>query len=478
MQRQRLLLAVVACSVGSGALGYVAASRIEDPDAAAANAAAPDAAPVTATVDRRVLESRVVARGDVVFDGSLDVEIDASSVDGLPLVTSTPLAPGDRLAEGAVLAEIAGRPVVVLGGELPTYRSLAPGAVGPDVAQLEAALVRLGHDPGTVDDTFDPATSAALDAMYAALGYPAPDPAPDAAASMDAARVAVGLADDSVLGATRAVEDASGGPSDSERLAADAAVDDAKRELHQAHVAGDADAEAAAAARLEIASAQRRELLDGPDTTALRTALADAEAARDRAHAEFWDAAAAAATPLPAAEVAFVPSLPRRVGTIGVQRGQPVEGPIATITGVDLVVRTPLGSADRALVTTGMPVLVEGGGVTADATLTSLADDAATGSAVATVTLDEPSAAVVDALTGLNVKVTIPVETTDGAELVVPLAALTAGSDGGARVEVIDGEGVPRLVAVTPGLVADGHVAVRPAAGGSLAAGDAVVVGR
>jgi peptidoglycan hydrolase-like protein with peptidoglycan-binding domain len=478
MNRQRTLLVVVAVAVGSTAIGYAAALRVHAPEDEAARARPPAARPVTAAVERRVIESRVVVRGDVVFDGAIDVSVDISALGGPAIVTGTPVEPGSQIGEGEVLAEIAGRPVIVLGGDLPVYRGLAPGTVGPDVAQLEAALQRLGFQPGEVDDTYDPATGAAVAELYARLGYQPPRPSADATDRLEVARTAADAAGEAVQEATRALDQAMEGPSESERLAADAAVNEAQRTLDEATAAGDPNATATAAAQVEIAEARRDELLAAPDTTGLQSDLADAEAALDRANVELLSAWGLAATPMPAAELAFIPALPRRVDAVAAERGKPVDGPIAGVTGIDVIVRAPIGSADRTLLSEGMAVEIEGGGIAASAVLAVLDDDPTTGSSTATITLDAPPPETVATLTGLNVKVTIPIATTDGAVLAVPLAALTAGGDGRARVEVVQADGTPRQVGVEVGLAADGYAAVRPVGGESLAEGDPVVVGR
>jgi multidrug efflux pump subunit AcrA (membrane-fusion protein) len=76
------------------------------------------------------------------------------------------------------------------------------------------------------------------------------------------------------------------------------------------------------------------------------------------------------------------------------------------------------------------------------------------------------------------VRITIPVESTDGEVLAVPIAALSATADGTSRVEVAEGEGgATRFVTVNPGLSAEGYVEVDPV-DGNLGEGDRVVVGR
>jgi hypothetical protein len=80
-------------------------------------------------------------------------------------------------------------------------------------------------------------------------------------------------------------------------------------------------------------------------------------------------------------------------------------------------------------------------------------------------------------LRSANVRVTIPVKSTNGKVLAVPVAALSAGPDGESRVEVLR-DGKTNLVKVTVGLSADGYAQVTPVGGARLAAGDQVVVGR
>jgi hypothetical protein len=69
------------------------------------------------------------------------------------------------------VAEIAGRPTIVLRGAIPMYRDVRRGAQGGDVAQLQRALERLGY---TIDDSpgrFGMDTAAAAVALFRARGY-------------------------------------------------------------------------------------------------------------------------------------------------------------------------------------------------------------------------------------------------------------------------------------------------------------------
>ena len=81
------------------------------------------------------------------------------------------------MREGEVVLEVSGRPVFVLSGAIPMYRDIAPGAEGPDVTQLQEALARVGHPPGT-SGVFDRATQKALASVYGEAGYRPVRPGP------------------------------------------------------------------------------------------------------------------------------------------------------------------------------------------------------------------------------------------------------------------------------------------------------------
>jgi len=130
------------------------------------------AAPVAlARVERRTLSSRTQLKGTLRFAGSYGVVAGASgSITALP-------AAGTVVRRGQVLYRLAGRPVVLLYGGTPAYRTLRGGLSGRDVRQLNANLVALGYAAAVVLDPtsgyFGGATKAAVKRMQAALGVKA-----------------------------------------------------------------------------------------------------------------------------------------------------------------------------------------------------------------------------------------------------------------------------------------------------------------
>ncbi|HEX6336871.1 MAG TPA: peptidoglycan-binding protein [Jiangellaceae bacterium] len=476
--RRKTLLVIAAVAVGALVVGLAAGSRLTSPADAAARTAPPDPTAITVPVEFRTLESRVVTRGDASFAGAVEINLELTGLEAPPIVTGKVPEVGDEVTEGEAALEVAGRPVIALQGELPMYRTLRPGMTGPDVEQLEKTLEGLGYDPGTVDDTYTAATGSAVRELFNDAGYEPPAADAEASSAVDAAQDAVKAAQDEVRMAEQSLAEASAGPSRSERLMAEQAVDAAERRLAEAKQTGDKEQIAVAEDELELAEVQFKELLEGPDTSAQRQAVADAKGRLGEAQNLLSEAQAAAGTPLPAAEVVYVTSLPRRVDEVMVKRGDTVEGAVMSVSGADMVVTANVDQAARMLLDVEMTTLLDlPTGEQVEGVITDIEEaegDEAIGYDVV-IAPGELTAEQVEALRAANVRVTIPVTSTSGDVLAVPLAALTAGPGGESRVEVQrNGEMV--LVEVEVGLTADGYAEVEPV-DGELAEGDLVVVG-
>lgn len=166
-----LVLAAIAASAGAG---WVAGRQVRSPAEIAARTAPPRPSPITVPLESRRLTSDVVTRGTVGYGSPVTVTLPVSTLkSGNSIVTVAP-EEGAELAEGAVALAVSARPVLVLQGERPTYRDLVSGSSGDDVRQLEAALARLGHDPGSQDGVFDRRTRAAMTALYNEAGFERP----------------------------------------------------------------------------------------------------------------------------------------------------------------------------------------------------------------------------------------------------------------------------------------------------------------
>lgn len=170
---KRFFLAGVAIGViAMSATGLAAARLIESPDELAAHSAAPAASVITGVARVRTLSDDIVLSGIVRAGRTVDVT--ASAPYPNVVVTKMAAGPGGRAWPGHVIAEIDGRPIVLLRGTLPPYRDLHEGDSGPDVAQLQTALNRLGYLDFDRSGYFGLGTAGALGLLYEHLGYPAP----------------------------------------------------------------------------------------------------------------------------------------------------------------------------------------------------------------------------------------------------------------------------------------------------------------
>ena len=253
-RRNILIVAIIAVTMAVG--GFLAARLVISPEDAAARAAPPPAKPITVAVERKRLDATIVTRGQIEFSGSVDVELADSSASNLVVTGRIPEV-GALVQPGSVVIEVTGRPVIGFSGQLPTYRTLAPGSSGPDVEQLEATLAGLGYDPGPQDKVYDTATGAAVAAHYRTLGYEPPPPADDAKAAVPAAQAQVDATAAGVVAAQRALEQATAGPSRSDRLGLQGAIDQAQAAYDEAKQAPTpADPVAVAQASQALATAQ------------------------------------------------------------------------------------------------------------------------------------------------------------------------------------------------------------------------------
>lgn len=235
----------------------------------------------------------------------------------------------------------------------------------------------------------------------------------------------------------------------------------------------------AAKAQLDIARAQLAELTASVDVPAFEAAVATAKNALVVAGTDLTKLQSGFGTRIPRGEVAFVPSLPRRVDRVDVALGREIDGKVMSLTAAALEVSTAVSAEEHGLLRVGQKAqLDEGEGVTSFSGVVSyVADRPGTGGVLAGqyFVRIEPVGDVPQELHGRDVRVGIPISATDGAVLAVPLAALITNAAGEARVRAVDADG-GRDVRVEVGLSADGFAQVRPV-DGELTERDLVVVG-
>lgn len=119
-----------------------------------------------------------------VFVAETLVDLGSSVGPGSPVIATSTMPSGtvtdaanvgDILGHADRLFVVEGDPVTLFVTDVPFYRTLSIGSIGPDVQVLEETLMGLGFDANgglVVDDTFDDATKNSLVAWQGSIGAP------------------------------------------------------------------------------------------------------------------------------------------------------------------------------------------------------------------------------------------------------------------------------------------------------------------
>jgi hypothetical protein len=176
---------------------------------------------------------------------------------------------------------------------------------------------------------------------------------------------------------------------------------------------------------------------------------------------------------VPADEIIFVASAPVRVSEA--TAGDQTTGPLVTVTNAIVAIDGALRLEEGPIVEPGMTVLIDEADLNIKATgkVSRVADAPGTNGVDGfhiyfEVIVDNSPANLV----GASVRLKVPVESTSGSVLAVPVSALSLSTDGSSRIQLENRE----YVTVEPGLSANGFIEVTPIEG-TLKAGDLVVVG-
>lgn len=163
-------LAAVGALLVAGA--YWAGTKATSPGALARQQAAAPRTVLTSTVALRRLSQTLSVQGSVASARVYQVDFGPVTVPGAqPLVTEQPLRPGSVIANGSLVAQVAGRPVFAMAGSTPMYRDLTLGDHGADVTQLQDDLAALGFPSSDRSGVFGSSTMLAIRAFYRSAGY-------------------------------------------------------------------------------------------------------------------------------------------------------------------------------------------------------------------------------------------------------------------------------------------------------------------
>lgn len=163
----------IAVVIAAVAGGWWIASFFQSADQREANAAAPPASPIVSTVELGRLETQKSFGGEIAASSQIAVTFTSPAEATLAVVTGRPLDAGASLNDGDVVTELNGRPVFAMASPFEFYRDLEVGSTGPDVAALQATLVRRGYNLNA-DGVFGSVTEKAVIALYQDGGYTAP----------------------------------------------------------------------------------------------------------------------------------------------------------------------------------------------------------------------------------------------------------------------------------------------------------------
>jgi hypothetical protein len=277
------------------------------------------------------------------------------------------------------------------------------------------------------------------------------------------------------------------------RMAADAKLELARTARRKTKLEGKLAVQAAerevmlAAERIKLAeAAMQTARLEGQRTvqTALdaqRLAEFDVRMATERANqlaADLDLARRKLGVQVPADEIIFIRTLPVRVEEVKAAVGGTAAGPVMSVTDNQLAIDSSLPLDAAPLVKSGMRVAIDEQalGIKASGVIETVANTPGTRGVDGyhiyfEVRVDKTSVQ----LQGFSVRLTIPIESTKGAVVAVPVNALSLAADGTSRVQV-DKNGQLDYVTVQPGLSAGGYVEVT-SVDRELVPGQLVVVG-
>lgn len=524
-----LLVVAVALSLGGVWVGATAV----DFGSASITSVGP-APPVTVFVERRHLFDTVVLNGEVSVP---EIRIDAPApVDGNDLVvTNRPVSVGSEVTEGDIVIYVADRPVFLLEGSAPMFRTIRPSDTGSDVTILQGALRRIGLAIDDADGLYGPSTQAAVTELYrradleplradqvdavelesqlssaklseetARLGLESAKIAATAAkieadASVDnAARslatieasyaLRIQRAEEVVAEAEAYAEAVNSDPDASPETVAvaEAAVADAELALGLSRIeasdAIDAASEAEDLAREQraLAYASADQSVEGA-TDALDQAMIERESAEGRVAAE----TALTGAIVPRGEFAFLPALPAIVTQVpdhaAIQEGEPLV--VLGLGKPELRVPMSESQADHVALLASDSPMVSFEAVIANQSwpieLISIRPTEDSGSdgaeqLVGLFALDMPDRQPV---TDELARVTVSARLTTAPSLVVPLSAVWAGSNSEDQLTVVRPGGVSEDVAIRIVEEAGGWAVVETINGGRIEEGDEVVVG-
>jgi HlyD family secretion protein len=431
---------VVGLGAGAGVIVLTAGlwwagAHIRSTSEAAADALPPPPGMVSAAVVTKTVAQTVTLSGAVARGSTEAVPGPASGGGGTTgVVTRVAVRTGQSVRGGTLIADVSGRPVFVLPGDFPMYRTLAENMSGPDVAELQHALSAIGYGVTDPSGHFGGSTLAAVEDLYAGAGYTMVT----SSAGTSAATDAVG----SRLARTGATAD--GDPRASPSAAPDST----------ASATPSPTSKAPASCPSQPAAS--------PSDSSAAAGKGGAPGSGTGTPAGSGSSKPKAPVPeIPVGEIVFVPHLPAVVTSVNSGVGTTVGGttPLVTLSAGLPRVTASLGDTYTQNLAPGLPAVVTlGGGKSYAARVAGLSGLSGSNPQV----LLTPDSAMPASAVGDTASVLITLATTKHPVLAVPASALRMAPDGSSAVAVVAGTGTT-LVPVTTGLSGDGYVQINNA---------------
>jgi len=422
-RRKLAISSAVALLMMTGGLWW-AGAHIQSSSQAAARAQPPPSAIITAPVRTMIVQSTLTLAGSVAGGKPEPVDPPTLPSGEAAVITRVSVSRGTWVRAGQLLADVSGRPVFVLSGKFPMYRSLSPGMHGPDVAELQTGLQEAGYPVNDLAGHFGPSTLAALRMLYSNGGYP--------------------------------MIRAPAGSSGTAEVARSEPLRQSPRPAPMASPPTTSPSPRPSSARGSPSPEPTPSSAPDPSPSAGGTGQP-----RTRT-----------IPVVPVGEIAFVARLPATVTAVNIAVGpDSSNSPIMTLSSGAMSVEASLGSSSASSLRIGMTAIVTAQG----ATHTFGARVAVLPTGGGTVVKLTPSRPLPASLTGQTASVVIILAKTRSRVLAVPVSALRSNASGSTALGVVIKDRMT-LVAVHTGQVGDGYVEiVNPPA--AIDAGVKVAVG-
>lgn len=439
------LIAICLPAVLALIIGLLVGRSVVSPEQVAADAGPPAETNLSTEVTKGKITKTLAVDGTIGFETTVEVA-PSSGVEGeKPIVSALHVKVGDEVSVGKSIVDIGGRPTFVFEGNISSYRTLKPGASGPDVVQLQNGLRGLGYHIDSSEIVFGPQTNQAVSKFYSDRGY----------SPIEVGKEEVEAAQQSATQAQRAVDDA------------DEALARAKRDYNKAKNAVPVEGETVEEPNYDTVEDAEK-------------ALERAKEDRDEANQKLSSAKAASGVQIPLGEVVFISSLPAKVSAVNLPVGKEIgDGKISLSAGSLSAQAFILEGQALEIPNSATATIVTSQGGEVPAKLIAKTpgvnrDDPDIKGFIIVVRPDSPIGAALD---GEPARIRINLLTADEESLQVPESAIITKADGSTVVRVIDGKN-EREVTVLLGESGDGQVAVSTQNPDDLKVGDLVLIGK